>query len=110
MAGLREWFSQTDESLTVPRIPVMVSMTTDSVSSKKERKVQETSVRPSSSLDQMHSANRNSVMLDEDSEEDDDYQITEQEQEVSRLHLWSSTYCLFSEHEYLLYAGVLCQS
>jgi len=92
MAGLREWFSQTDESPTVSRIPVMVSMTTDSVSSKKGRKVREISIRPSPSLDQLHSASRNSVMLDEDSEEDDDYQIPEQEQEVCRLRMWSFTY------------------
>lgn len=91
MAGLREWFSQTDESPTVPRIPVMVNMMTGSLSSKKQKKVQETSVRPSPSVDQLHSAIRNSGLFDEDSEEDDDYQVPESEQEVSRLLMWAFT-------------------
>lgn len=84
MAGLREWFSQTDESRTVPRMPVMVNMTSNSAS-RKEQKIQENSIQPNPSVDQMHSARRHSVMLDEDSDEDEDYQISESEQEVGRL-------------------------
>lgn len=62
----------------------MVDLSTDPTSSKKGRKVQETSLRSIPSLDQMNSTSRHSVMLDEDSEEDDDYQIPEPEQEVGR--------------------------
>ncbi|XP_020260698.1 protein ENHANCED DISEASE RESISTANCE 2-like [Asparagus officinalis] len=89
VAGLREWFSQTDESPKVPRMPVMVNMSADSVSSKKERKDRETSVQPTPTVDQMHSGSRHSTMLDEDSEEDDDYQIPELEPEVYALKLES---------------------
>lgn len=81
VAGLREWFSQTDDNPTA-RIPVMVNLTTDPGSSKDQRKVHETSVQPGPSLDQLHADSRHSGTLDEDSEEDDDYQIPEPEQEV----------------------------
>nr|XP_010906231.1 protein ENHANCED DISEASE RESISTANCE 2 isoform X1 [Elaeis guineensis] len=87
VAGLREWFCQTDESHMVPRMPMMVNMTLDSVSSKKKQKIQENSVQPSPLVDQMHSASRHSVMLDEDSDEDEDYQIPELEQEAYSVKL-----------------------
>ncbi|XP_038979316.1 protein ENHANCED DISEASE RESISTANCE 2-like [Phoenix dactylifera] len=87
MAGLREWFSQTDESHTVPRMSVMVNMTSNSASSRKEQKTQENSIQPNLSLDQMHSNSRHSVMLDEDSDEDEDYQIPEPEQEAYAVKL-----------------------
>nr|XP_029119671.1 protein ENHANCED DISEASE RESISTANCE 2 isoform X2 [Elaeis guineensis] len=87
VAGLREWFSQTDESHMVPRMPVMVNMTSNSASSRKERKTQENSIQPNPSVDQMHSASRHSVMLDEDSDEDEDYQIPEPEQEAYPVKL-----------------------
>lgn len=77
VAGLREWFSQADENHIVPRIPVMANMTSDSVSSRKARKTQETSIQSVTSLDQMHAASRHSVMLDEYSDEDEDYPIPE---------------------------------
>ncbi|XP_008813630.1 LOW QUALITY PROTEIN: protein ENHANCED DISEASE RESISTANCE 2-like [Phoenix dactylifera] len=87
VAGLREWFSQTDESHTVPRMSVMVNMTSNSASSRKEQKTQENSIQPNLSLDQMHSNSRHSVMLDEDSDEDEDYQIPEPEQEAYAVKL-----------------------
>ena len=81
MIGLREWFAQTDERTAPLRIPVMVNMASSSVSSQKSLKVQGSSVHASSS-DQMNAANRNSVMLDEYSDEDEEYQIPENEPEV----------------------------
>lgn len=51
----------------------MVNMTSASVSSQKSQKLNE---------DQVNSANRNSVMIDEYSDEDEDFQIAEAEQEV----------------------------
>lgn len=86
MAGLREFFSQTDEIHTVPRIPVMVNMT-ESASSKKDQKSQEIDIQPGPSLDPVLAGSRHSILLDEDSDDDDDYQIPEGIQEVSRLLL-----------------------
>ncbi|KAJ7943926.1 ENHANCED DISEASE RESISTANCE 2 [Quillaja saponaria] len=82
VAGLREWFSQTDERSAPPRIPVMVNMASASVPSKKNQKLNDSSVNPNPSLDQMHAANRNSVMMDEYSDEDEEFQIAESEQEA----------------------------
>ncbi|KAK9267056.1 hypothetical protein L1049_003605 [Liquidambar formosana] len=87
VAGLREWFSQTDERNAPPRLPVMVNMAPVSVSSKKSQKLQESSVHPNSSLDQMSVANRNSMMLDEYSDEDEEFQIAEAEQEAYSTRL-----------------------
>ncbi|KAI4314550.1 hypothetical protein L6164_027446 [Bauhinia variegata] len=83
VAGLREWFAQTDERNAPPRIPVMVNMSSTSVSYKKGQKPQDSSVHPTSSLDQVNSTNRNSVInMDEYSDEDEDFQIAESEQEA----------------------------
>jgi len=79
-AGLREWFAQSDERNAHPRIPVMVNMSSTSVSSKKNQKPNDFSVNPSS-LDQMNAASRNSALIDEYSD-DEDFQIAESEQEV----------------------------
>lgn len=81
MIGLREWFSQTDERNAPSRIPVMVNMTSASVSSQKSQKLNVSSVHPSPTLDQINSTNRNS-MMDEFSDEDEEFQIAEAEQEV----------------------------
>ncbi|KDP29586.1 hypothetical protein JCGZ_19352 [Jatropha curcas] len=81
VAGLREWFSQTDERGAPPRIPVMVNMASTSLSSKKSLRQQESSVHPAS-LDQMNIASRNSTIMDEYSEEDEEFQIAEEEQEA----------------------------
>ncbi|KAK9699055.1 hypothetical protein RND81_08G149700 [Saponaria officinalis] len=81
VAGLREYFSQTDERVTTPRIPAMVNMTLAPLSSKKNQKLQESSLHPSSS-DPNIVPNRNSVMMDEYSDEDEDFQVAEDDQEV----------------------------
>ncbi|BFG30834.1 hypothetical protein CerSpe_171090 [Prunus speciosa] len=73
VAGLREWFSQTDERNAPPRIPVMVNMSSASVSSRKVQKLHDSSI---------NSANRNSVMMDDYSDEDEEFQIAEAEQEA----------------------------
>ncbi|CAN0910158.1 Protein ENHANCED DISEASE RESISTANCE 2 [Linum grandiflorum] len=83
VAGLREWFAQSDERGAPPRIPVMVNMASASISSKKNLKLQESSVHHrSASLDQMTAAGRNSAMMDEYSDEDEEFQIAEEEQEA----------------------------
>ncbi|KAG1359127.1 putative protein ENHANCED DISEASE RESISTANCE 2 [Cocos nucifera] len=74
--GLREFFSQTDEIHTVPRIPVMVNVT-KSGSSNTDQKSQEIDVQPGPSLDPVLAGSRHSILLDEDSDDDDDYQISE---------------------------------
>lgn len=79
--GLREWFAQSDERNAPPRIPVMVNMFSTSASSKKSQKTNDISVN-STSLDQ-NAAHRNSALLDEYSDEDEDFQIAEPDQEVS---------------------------
>ncbi|XP_020694612.1 protein ENHANCED DISEASE RESISTANCE 2 isoform X3 [Dendrobium catenatum] len=84
VAGLREWFSQTDETHTVPSIPVMMSIASDSVSSKKGRRSEDNSTQ-SVPLDQLHSAGGNSVLLDEESDEDEDYQSPEPEDELESV-------------------------
>uniref|UniRef100_A0A7N0V3P5 START domain-containing protein n=1 Tax=Kalanchoe fedtschenkoi TaxID=63787 RepID=A0A7N0V3P5_KALFE len=76
VAGLREWFAQTDERNAPPRLPVMVNMSSVSSSSKKSHKHMESSL-----VDQMNASNRNSVMLDEYSDEDEEFQVAESEQE-----------------------------
>ncbi|URE04428.1 START domain containing protein [Musa troglodytarum] len=87
VAGLREWFSQTDENHDVSKIPLMVNMTAQTISIKKDRKTQENSVHPNSSLYHMQATIRHSVILDEDSDEDEDYQIPEPEQEAYPVKL-----------------------
>lgn len=78
---MREYFAQTDERVATPRIPVMVNMTSASMSLRKNQKFQDPSIHPSSS-DENIVPNRNSVMMDEDSDEDEDFQIPEADQEV----------------------------
>ncbi|KAF3487990.1 hypothetical protein F2Q69_00057031 [Brassica cretica] len=78
VAGLREWFSQTDERGVHTRIPVMVNMASSSLSlSKSERSLHQSAF----SVDQTNAANRNSVLMDEDSDDDDEFQIAESEKE-----------------------------
>ncbi|CAI8588281.1 unnamed protein product [Vicia faba] len=83
VAGLREWFAQSDERNAPPRIPVMVNMFSTSASSKKSQKTNDISVN-STSLDQ-NAAHRNSALLDEYSDEDEDFQIAEPEQEAFQI-------------------------
>ncbi|GAB2296106.1 Protein ENHANCED DISEASE RESISTANCE 2 [Dionaea muscipula] len=76
VAGLREYFSQIDERTATPRIPVMVNMTSTSLSSSKGQKLPVSSVL-SGPLDQMSVPNRASTILDEFSDEDEEFQIPE---------------------------------
>ncbi|XP_009605741.1 protein ENHANCED DISEASE RESISTANCE 2-like isoform X2 [Nicotiana tomentosiformis] len=78
VAGLREYFSQTDERAAAPRIPVMVNMTSASIS-KKSQNEQGTSHHRTASLDLVHAANRNASMMDDFSDEDEDFQVADQE-------------------------------
>ncbi|XP_042038881.1 protein ENHANCED DISEASE RESISTANCE 2-like [Salvia splendens] len=78
VAGLREYYSQTDDRPVAPRIPVMVNMTSVSSSSKKSKKLQSSAHHHSPSLDQIHAANRNSVLLDEYSDDDEDLQADQE--------------------------------
>ncbi|KAL6556460.1 Protein ENHANCED DISEASE RESISTANCE 2 [Orobanche gracilis] len=88
VTGLREYFSQTDERSAAPRIPVMVNMTSVSTSSKRTQKLQSSYVHHhSASLDQIHAANRNAVMMDEYSEEDEDLQCADQQALPSAIEI-----------------------
>ncbi|KAL8054056.1 hypothetical protein ABFS82_05G115100 [Erythranthe guttata] len=78
VAGLREYFSQTDERTAAPRIPVMVNMTSVS-NSKRSKKLHSSVYHNGQSLDQIHAANRNAVLMDEYSDEDEDFQYADQE-------------------------------
>ncbi|XP_019156047.1 PREDICTED: protein ENHANCED DISEASE RESISTANCE 2-like isoform X2 [Ipomoea nil] len=80
VAGLREYFSQTDGRTAAPGIPAMVDMA--SVSSKRNEKFNENSSphNRSPSLDQMSAANKKAAMLDEYSDEDEDFQVADQEE------------------------------
>ena len=79
-AGLREYFSQTDERPPALRIPVMVNMASASVSLKKGDKLYGSSVhRRSMSVDQMTSSNKNASIMDEYSDEEEDFQVPDQE-------------------------------
>lgn len=82
VAGLREYFSQTDERNAPPRVPVMVNMTSASLSSKKGQKLQDSSLHPTPSLDQLNNPSRNSVMMEDYTDEDEEFQIAEAEQEA----------------------------
>ncbi|KAG6387801.1 hypothetical protein SASPL_152995 [Salvia splendens] len=83
VAGLREYYSQTDDRPVAPRIPVMVNMTSVSSSSKKSKKLQSSAHHHSPSLDQIHAANRNSVLLDEYSDDDEDLQADQEVPEMT---------------------------
>jgi len=77
--GLREWFSQTDDRGQPIRIPVMVNMASSSLPLGKGGKHHHKS---SLSIDQTNGASRNSVLMDEDSDDDDEFQIPDSEPEV----------------------------
>ncbi|XP_011028070.1 PREDICTED: protein ENHANCED DISEASE RESISTANCE 2-like [Populus euphratica] len=78
VAGLREWFSQTDEGGAPPRIPAMANMASAPALSKKNVMLQESSVHPTPpSSNQINAASQNSVRRDGYSD-----QIAEEEQEA----------------------------
>ena len=60
----------------------MINMTSASVSSQKNQENQEPAGKGFPSLDELHSASRNSMMLDEFSDEDEEFQVAEAEEEV----------------------------
>lgn len=79
----------------------MVSMAPP-VPSKKGRKGQDSSMQNSLTMDQ----SRNSAMLDEESDEDDEFQSPESE-EVDELHtVFSSGSLAFSKQDSVFYAAV----
>ncbi|CAI9759510.1 unnamed protein product [Fraxinus pennsylvanica] len=78
VAGLREYFSQTDNRTAAPRIPVMVNMTSVSNSLKRSHKLNSSSALRSPSLDQIQAENKNGALMDEYSDEDED-QVVDQE-------------------------------
>lgn len=90
VAGLREWFSQSDENNSIPRMPVIMSIGSGSISSKKGRRILE-NANQSIPLDQMHSASGHSVLLEEESDEDEDYQIPEAEEMVNSIKIENAT-------------------
>lgn len=82
LPGLREYFSQTDELHITPRIPVMETMV-DADSEPKSRKLQEVDSKTKPG----QADNKNMGMIDEESDEDDEYQVAEADLEVLTLHL-----------------------
>ncbi|KAH9321102.1 hypothetical protein KI387_015741, partial [Taxus chinensis] len=82
VAGLREWFSQRDNSLAMPHIQVMTNMRSDLVLSKKGRKRQQAPIQPSSALDLMPIEGE---IPEEESEEDEDFQLPDQEMDSRKL-------------------------
>ncbi|GAA0166236.1 defense/immunity protein [Lithospermum erythrorhizon] len=81
VAGLREYFSQTDERVATPRIPVMINMKSASVSSKRRLSFRKASVRGTP----LHTADKNDVLMDEYSDDDEDFQVGDQEGVSSSL-------------------------
>nr|XP_034604845.1 protein ENHANCED DISEASE RESISTANCE 2-like [Setaria viridis] len=73
--GLREYFSQTDEIHITPRIPVMETMV-DADSGPKTHKFQDADSK-TKPVDQGQAGNRSMGMIDEESDEDDEYQVPE---------------------------------
>lgn len=80
VAGLREWFSQRDDCDELPHIQIMANMRSDLVS-KKGQKRQAAPIKPSPSVDQMP---RGSEIPDEESDEDEDFQVPDQEMDSQK--------------------------
>ncbi|KAI0496260.1 hypothetical protein KFK09_022574 [Dendrobium nobile] len=72
VAGLREWFSQADETHTVPNMPVMMSISSGSVSSKKGG--------------ESHDNFNQSISLDEESDEYEDCLTLEPEEMMDSVN------------------------
>ncbi|KAL9272434.1 ENHANCED DISEASE RESISTANCE 2-like protein [Drosera capensis] len=84
VAGLREYFAQIDERTGTSRIPAMVKMTSASISSSKGQKLTVSSAH-SGSIYQMNVPSRASAVLDEFSDEDEEFQIPEVEDKACPL-------------------------
>ncbi|KAE8777823.1 protein ENHANCED DISEASE RESISTANCE 2-like [Hordeum vulgare] len=74
VAGLREYFSQTDECHIAPRIPVMEKMFDPSADQKNPKPRAIDKIKP---LDRDQKDSRNMSIIEEESDEDDDYQVPE---------------------------------
>ncbi|PKA66386.1 hypothetical protein AXF42_Ash007083 [Apostasia shenzhenica] len=85
VAGLREWFSQTDDIPRISRISSINDIASGPVSSKKDQNFHEPALQPSPSMAHRRDLSKSSIMLDEDSEDDEDFQISEFEHEASSI-------------------------
>lgn len=73
VAGLREWFAQTDGNPSLTGMPVMVGMQPNRAPSKRSRKFQEIASQAGD-----NAINRPSTMIDEESDDDDEFHLPEQ--------------------------------
>ena len=80
----------------------MISMTSSSVSSQKNQENKEDVAEDFKILDELHSANRNSLMLDEFSDEDEEFQVAEVEHEVC-IPLFCTSLLDFILHIFLMW-------
>lgn len=80
LPGLREYFSQTDECHIAPRIPVMEKMFDPSADQKNPQPRAIDKIKP---LDRDQKDSRNMSIIEEESDEDDDYQVPEANIEVT---------------------------
>ncbi|KAL5678350.1 hypothetical protein ACJX0J_014481, partial [Zea mays] len=75
VAGLREYFSQTDDIHITPRIPAMESMADVNLAQKDEKlKEVDSKTKPE---DQQQAENKNMGTIDEESDDDEDYHVPE---------------------------------
>ncbi|KAM0847932.1 hypothetical protein ACQ4PT_054703 [Festuca glaucescens] len=74
VAGLREYFSQTDECHITPRIPVMENMVDPSMPKDQRRQEIEAKIKAAHGGQK---DNKSMSIIDEESDEDEDYQVPE---------------------------------
>nr|QTC20866.1 apostart [Poa pratensis] len=74
VAGLREYFSQTDECHITPRIPVMENMVDPSMPKNQKLHEMESKTKPAHGG---QTDNKSMSIIDEESDEDEDYQVAE---------------------------------
>jgi len=80
LPGLREYFSQTDDIHITPRIPAMESMADVNTAQKDEKLTEiDSNTKPT---DQEHLENKNMGTIDEESDDDEEYQVPEADIEV----------------------------
>ncbi|XP_052141976.1 protein ENHANCED DISEASE RESISTANCE 2-like isoform X1 [Oryza glaberrima] len=77
VAGLREYFSQTDETHITPRIPVMENMVDTSAVQKDDKKSTEEVDSKTKTPDRGQADSKNMGIIDEETDEDEDYQVPE---------------------------------
>jgi hypothetical protein len=78
--GLREYFSQTDECHITPRIPVMENMVDPSMPKDQRRQEIEAKIKAAHGGQK---DNKSMSIIDEESDEDEDYQVPEANIEVT---------------------------